>query len=122
MLLGSLETRPDQRDLVSWGGNALLRFLLKRMEHVNDPKKLDRIDDAVGIAIEVVDDFEHATATKSLQGLGGGMLGTALSIVDRLAHDPANLRRKDPQIIARRTNPFDGFARHHVVGYIAILL
>jgi hypothetical protein len=56
--LGVLQALPDQFDVSLRGGYPARRFLLKRMQDVQDALKPHGIDGPVCIAVEVVADFE----------------------------------------------------------------
>jgi hypothetical protein len=61
----ALEARLDQIDLMLRCRNALLRFLLKGMQYIDDASKPDRIDCTICIAVEVVDDFKNPAPAES---------------------------------------------------------
>jgi hypothetical protein len=94
MLFGAFEPCFDQIDVVPRCCDALLRLLLERVEYINDARELDGIDGAIGVSVEVVDDFQRAPPTEALQYFGGGAFDTTLSIVFRLTENAAHLLRK----------------------------
>jgi hypothetical protein len=86
------------------------------MEDIDHSGKANRIDSPVCVAVFIIDDLQHGSTAKTLQGLGAWMLVAVLGIVDRKTHDPANLIGKGPKVIPRRPNPCHGFLcdRHPV--------
>jgi hypothetical protein len=85
VLFGSFQASLDQLDIPLRSRDAFLRLLLKGMQDVNHASKLDGVDGAVGIAIEVIDDFKDTPATKPLQRLRGWVLVSMLGVIDRLS-------------------------------------
>jgi hypothetical protein len=85
------------------------------MKDVDHAGKANRVDGPVGIAVFIIDHFQHTSAAKTFQGLGAGMLVAVLRIVDRIAHDAANLVRKSPQIVPRRSDPDSGLWCNHLL-------
>lgn len=73
MFFRALEARLDQIDLMLRCRNAFLRLLLKGMQHIDDAGKPDRIDCAIGIAVEVVDDLKNAAPPNPLSALAVGL-------------------------------------------------
>src|SRR5215203_1840574 len=94
MLPGPLETVPDHLKLMLWGRDALLGFLLKGMKDIQDAREAHGVYGSIGVAVEIVDDFQHAPPTKPFQGLGGRVLAAQFRVVDRLADHTADLVRK----------------------------
>ncbi len=53
------------------------------MKDVDHSCKTNSVDRPVRIAVFIIDDFQHGSATKTLQGFGARMLIAVLCIVDR---------------------------------------
>jgi hypothetical protein len=70
LLAGALEALPYQLDLTFRRLNAARGFLLKRMEHVDDFTKSNRVNRSVRVAVEVVNDLEQAATAETLQRFG----------------------------------------------------
>jgi hypothetical protein len=66
--LGLAQALADQVKVSLWRGDPLGRFLLEHMQDVQGALEADRVDGAIGIAIEVVANLQDAAA-KTLQGL-----------------------------------------------------
>ena len=67
VFLSSPEPGLDQFDLVLRRGDAPLRLLLERVQNVNHACEPDSVDCAIRVAIEVVDDLQHAAPAESRQ-------------------------------------------------------
>src|SRR5215207_3818890 len=101
VLPGPLETVPDHLKLMLWGRDALLGFLLEGMKDIQDAREAHGVYGSVGVAVEIVDGFQHAPPTKPFQGLGGRVLAAQFRVVDRLADHTADLVRKFPEVVLR---------------------
>src|SRR5207248_2877250 len=67
-------------------GDALLRLLLKGVQHVNCLLEADRIDDAVGVPLVRCHDFKHSAAAEAFEGFDGRVFLAALSCIKSLSH------------------------------------
>jgi len=83
------------------------------MKDVNHPGKLDGVDSAVSITVEIIDDFKDTPATEPLERLGGWVLLAVLGIIDRLPHHPADSPWELTQVVSRRRYPFNWLWRVH---------
>src|SRR4051794_33092144 len=70
------------------------------MEYVDDSGKADRIDGSESIALEIIDDFQHGAAAKSLQRLCRDRLLAALGLMQRVSHASTHGRRKFSEILS----------------------
>src|SRR5829696_4874354 len=66
MLPGPLETVPDHLKLMLWGRDALLGFLLKGMKDIEDARQAHGVYSPVGVAVEIVDDFQRTLRPPNL--------------------------------------------------------
>ena len=66
--LGLAQSLPDKVEVPLRGGDPLGRFLLERVEHVQDALEADRVDGTISVAVEVVANLEN-TAANPLSGL-----------------------------------------------------
>src|SRR5688500_13282554 len=67
--LGFPQAPPDHFDIRLRRFDALLRFLLKGMQHIENPRKAHGVDSPVSVALMSFHHLQHATTAKSLQGL-----------------------------------------------------
>jgi hypothetical protein len=63
--LGPFQALADELEVALGCRNAALRFLLKRVQHVDPGRELHRINRSVGVAAMIVDQFKHAGAAKA---------------------------------------------------------
>jgi hypothetical protein len=80
VLLGHLETLPDEIDFVLGRFPSAFRFLLKCMEDVNGFRKSNRVNRTVRIAVIILRDFQDRCASKSFQRSGIDMFPAILSL------------------------------------------
>lgn len=45
---------------------SLFRFLLENVEHIDHTRELNGVDRTIGIAVEILDNFENGRAAKTL--------------------------------------------------------
>jgi hypothetical protein len=83
------------------------------MQDIDHAGKLDGIDGTVSVPVEVIDNFEDTPATKPLKRLGEWVLVSALGVINRLPHHPADILRKFAQIVSRRSDPLNWLRRIH---------
>lgn len=82
---------------------------MEGMQHVNDVGEANRVGSSVRLAIEVVNDLQHARAAESSRRFGKGRFGAALGFPERLANSPFHLSREDAQVFLAAANPPDRF-------------
>jgi hypothetical protein len=70
MQLSITQARFDKFDVLTRSSDALFRFLLKSVQNVHDAGKTHGVNGPVGVAVEIVDQFENRTTAESLQRLG----------------------------------------------------
>ena len=63
------------------------------MKDVDHSSEANGVNGPISIAILIIDDLQHASATETLQRLGARVFIAVLCIVDRKTHDAANLIR-----------------------------
>ena len=63
------EAAADQVQSGFWSGDAFLGFLLKGMQNVDGIGELDGVDRSIGVAIEVVHDFQNSRTAEADSGL-----------------------------------------------------
>ena len=66
------------------------RLLLESVKYIDRCCELDRVDRSIGVAVEVIDDFENAPADEALQGFGIAVFRAILGIVESEADEPPN--------------------------------
>jgi hypothetical protein len=72
--LSVFETTLDEFDVALWGFDSVLRLLFEGVKHIHRQFKANRVNGAVGVAVEIFDKFDHTT-TDAFQHLGrSGML------------------------------------------------
>jgi hypothetical protein len=69
--LGIAQARLDQFNVAFGAGDALFRFLLKRMEYVNDTGKTYGVNSPEGVAVKIIDYLEDSAAAESLERFAG---------------------------------------------------
>ena len=74
------------------------------MENVNHVVELHRVDRPVSAAVEILDDFQHACAAESLQGLGVRVLRPPLRGADGEAENPLDRIRHGRNIVEGRAD------------------
>jgi hypothetical protein len=67
MQFSILQARLDQLDVSLRGGDASLCLLLESVQHVHHADEAHGINRPVGVAVEVIDQFQNGTAAKSLR-------------------------------------------------------
>src|SRR5258708_5145533 len=70
ILLGDLQSSPDQVDIDLCRPEASRRLLLESVQDVDDFPESHRVDRTVGVAVVILDDLENS-GTLALPGLGG---------------------------------------------------
>jgi hypothetical protein len=85
---------PDQFKVLLGGGDALLRFLLKRMKDVNDISKAHGVDRPPCIGLVVYNDLKDRPASKSLKRFYGRIFLATLRRIKRLPDVTLNGFRK----------------------------
>jgi len=79
-------------------GDPLGRFLLERMEDIQNSVEANRVDGAKGATFEVVTNLQNTTA-EALKGLGVCRTVTKLRLKKGLTDLLPNFRRKRPQVL-----------------------
>jgi hypothetical protein len=105
MFLGGLQPLPDDVHLGRRRLDALLRFLLEGVEHVDGTGKLHRVDGPIRVPVVVLDHFEHPRPTEALPDLRIPMLAAELGLPEGKAHRLANFPRELSQVIPARADP-----------------
>jgi hypothetical protein len=89
---------PDEIKVSLRRCDALGRFLLERVEDVQDALEPYRVDRAVGVAVEVVANLQNAAA-KTFEGLGARGMVAELGLENRLAEFLSDLVREFPEVL-----------------------
>jgi hypothetical protein len=112
ILLRQPQPRLDHCDVRFRRLDALGRFLLESVEHINHLGKAHRVNRAIGVALMILDHLEHPAAI-ALPRLGMRMLPTQLRDAQRIAHRADHGFGEGKQILLRRTDPVERrFAGH----------
>jgi hypothetical protein len=96
--LGFREPPLNQIDFPRWSGDALRGLLLKHVQNVDGFLKADGVNGPPSIATFRSHDFENAGATKTSEGLGGGIDITLLGCKECVPDIDPDGTRKRPQI------------------------
>jgi hypothetical protein len=75
------------------------------MQHVNGSSKSDRINGAVRIAVEIVDDFQHPCSTKTLQRFRVECFGPDLRFPQSTANPSFHLLREATEVVFAAPDP-----------------
>jgi len=75
------------------------------VQHVNSPGEAHGVDGAVGVAVEVVNDLQHARPAEALQRLGVRRLVAELGIPQGSADPPPNVLGECPQVVLTAADP-----------------
>src|SRR5674476_1095888 len=108
MSFGSLPPLFDQRDLPLRGGDAMRGFLLKDVQHIHDAGEVHRVDRAIRVSIEIVDELDQS-AQIPFELLRTRMVFAALRLVQRGKHHPSAKQLKgDLRGLIELVDDFDG--------------
>jgi hypothetical protein len=87
MLMGQFQPRFDQFLVLFGRLNALARFFLKAVQHVDAIAESDGIHCAIGIAIVVFHNLKHSGGPEAFERLGLLMFKSALCQIQSIADD-----------------------------------
>jgi hypothetical protein len=90
----------DRFDVRFRRGDAFLRLLLERPQHVNRFREAHCIDGPIGVAVEVLDDLQNTGSAETLQWLGSRRYAAALRLVQRMPDLGSDLFRQALQFPA----------------------
>ena len=88
----------DCRLVRFWQFGAAFRFFLKTVKDVYCILNSQSVNSAESIAVKIRHDFHDRYAGESMQGLGQWRLIAALSLIERMSHNPPNFIGKRPKI------------------------
>ncbi len=94
------QPRFDQFNVLLGRRDALLRFLLEGMKHVDDACKPYGINGPVRIAVEILDQLKHSTTAESSERLCRYWLPAFLHLVQGEADTVLHLGRESPQVFS----------------------
>lgn len=100
---GLAQSLPHQIKVSLWCGDSLARFLLERVEDVQDAREAHRVDGAIGIAVEIIANLQHTTA-EAFEGLGAGGVVPELHLEKSLSDLLPDFPRKCPQVLPAGTD------------------
>src|SRR5665213_142573 len=80
----------------------LFRFLLERIQYIDNALEFDRVRGPVGIAVEVFDHLQNACASESPQGFCVRMFLAGLRLKNRKSENRFNLFRHCGKIVSSR--------------------
>ena len=118
ILLSRGEPLSDEFHLSLRRGNALLRFLLEGVQHVNHIVKAHRVNRSEGVAFVGRDNLKHGAAAEAFESFDGGELLAALGLLNKLEAVGAG-DRADPGVhvfFVLHQVAEGGFAEHLVYG------
>ena len=69
MRFGITQARFNEIDLLFRSGDALFRLLLKSVQYVHHASETHGLNGPIGVAVEIVDQFQNRTAAESFQRL-----------------------------------------------------
>ena len=93
------QPRFDQLNVMLRRGDAFFRLLLEGVEHVHGASKLYGINSPVRITIEIIDELQYRTTTKSSHGSSCCRLSAPLYLVQGKANTIPHLGREAPEIL-----------------------
>src|SRR5438067_1018046 len=99
-----LQPARNELDIKARGSAAARRFLLERVQYVDDVPKTNCVDRAISVAVEIVDHLEHARPL-ALPRLGVRMLAAELGQPQRVADLTLQRRREGKKVPLRRADP-----------------
>src|SRR5262245_35986572 len=105
LLLRPFQTAPDLVDLVRRCSGTLLGLLLERVKNVDNFSKPDGVDRPIGVAVVVLDDFQDAGSSESLQRFRAVMLSAPLGNIKRVPNLANNIVREAEKIFLGAANP-----------------
>lgn len=89
------------------GFDSVLRLLFEGVKHIHRQFKANRVNGAVGVAVEIFDKFNHTT-TDAFQHLGRWRMLSGLSQEQFKAAQFLHLWREFPVVLAAGPNPQQG--------------
>jgi hypothetical protein len=72
--LGGFQPLLDEVDIALGRFDAALRLLLERVQHIDSRTKANGVNSAVGVPVEILDEFNRTTTEAFQQLRGWGML------------------------------------------------
>jgi len=96
--LGFRQTLPDQFHVPLLRGNAILGFLLERMQHVNPFRKTNRVHRPPRVSTMVRNDLDDGASAKPTHGLRRRIGFTLLRGIESSANVAADCARKCAQV------------------------
>lgn len=93
------QPRFDQLNVMLRRGDAFFRLLLEGMEHVHGASKPYGINSSVRIAVEIIDELQYRTTTKSSQRFCCCRLSAPLYLVQGKADAIPHLGWEAPEIL-----------------------
>jgi len=109
MLLRRLQPPPDEIHLGRRRLDALLRFLLERMKHIDGARQFHGVDGSISVSIVFLDDLKHSRPAEPLQDLGVSVLPSELGLPQGKTHLVADLFGEFPQVFKAGAHLKDWF-------------
>jgi hypothetical protein len=119
--LGLAQALPEQVQVPLRGGDPFGRFLLERVEDVQDALEADRVDGAIGIAVKVVANLQDAAA-ETLEGLGAGRMLSELRLENALADRLPDFPWECPQVFPAGADEDRRLDRGQEIVHIVIVI
>jgi hypothetical protein len=95
------------------------RFLLERVEDIQDALEADRVDGAISVAVEVVANLQNAAA-ETLEGLGAGRMFSELRLENALADLPPDFPWECPQVFPAGPDEDRRFSRAQQIAFTSL--